>query len=135
VRRPVSSERGFTLMEIMVSLVITVIGLAGVLMMQANTVKSNRVSGHYSRAANIAEETMEAIRGTKISELTANPTYTAPAINGVTYTIATTAAAITDQPNLVLLTVDVSYVEDDSTISSSTRHAKVQLIRTRTETL
>jgi type IV pilus assembly protein PilV len=128
-------QRGFTLMEVMVSLVITIIGLAGVLRMQSITAKSNRRSAQFTRAANIAEETMESIRGTKITELLAGVTYGSVTYNGVEYSITTTATEVADNTNLVLLTVSVTYDEDGDTSTSDDRRARVQMLRTKTETL
>ncbi len=127
-------ERGFTLVEILASLVITMIGLAGVLMMQASTARSNRDSGQFTRAANIAEETMESARGTSVTELmNPNLVYDPQVHNEITYNIELTAAEIAGNSNLVMITVAVTFDVDE--LGSGERTAKVQMIRTKTERL
>jgi Tfp pilus assembly protein PilV len=129
------SQGGFTMMEILVSLLLTMIGLAGVLMMQATSVKGNRRSAQFTTASNMAEEVMEDARSTATTTLLNGVTYAAQVRNGVSYGITLTAAEVTTGSNLVRLTVRVTYSEDNDTTTSDDRTASFELIRTKTETL
>jgi prepilin-type N-terminal cleavage/methylation domain-containing protein len=128
-------ERGFTLIEVLVALVITVIGLAGVLMMQASATRSNRQNLEFSRASMIAEEAIEIARGTAIDTLTGGMTLQPQTYSGVLYTISLTATELASNSNLVIITAAVTYSEDGDTSTVDDRTARFQLIRTRTEML
>jgi prepilin-type N-terminal cleavage/methylation domain-containing protein len=136
-RSPRRGERGFTLLEVLVALLVTIIGLAGVLMMQSNTARANRQNAEFTHASMIAEETMEGARGTDIDTLLNNSpiTYTPQTDRGITYNITLTAARISTGSNLVLLTSAVSYSEDKDTSTADDRTARFQLLRTYTEKL
>jgi type IV pilus modification protein PilV len=129
------SERGFTMMEILVSLLITIIGLAGVLMMQANAVKGNRQSEQFTYASNLAEQVMEDARSTAMSKLLAGATYPSQTYKGVTYAIALTATEVTVGSNLVRVRAAVTYSEDGDTSTDDDRTASFEMIRTKTESL
>jgi type IV pilus assembly protein PilV len=127
-------ESGFTLIEVMVAMIIMVIGLTGVLMMQASVTRGNRQSAQITRCAQIAEERMEQLRGTPINTLTLNaatampPNVTDKGITySVTYTVTTPLAA---DPNLALIEVVASYNDD-----GIPHNAKVQLVRTTLESM
>ncbi len=128
-------ERGFTLIEVLVALLITIIGLAGVLMMQAASSKANRQNAEFTRASMIAEETIEAARGTTMASLLAGPTYSPQSFNGVSYNISLTAARIATGSNLILLTVAVTYSEDNDTSTVDDRTVRYQVLATETETM
>ena len=129
------AQGGFTMMEIMVSLVITIIGLSGVLMMQADTVKGNRRSVQFTRAAMIAEESMESARGLSVDTILAGVANSTVTYANVPYTVSLSAVEHPSSSNLVIVTVRVTYSEDGDTGSGDDRVASAQLIRTRTEKL
>lgn len=141
VRRPKAGppgERGFTLLEILVALTVTVIGLLGVMAMQATTVRSNRDAAMFTRAANFAEEVMERTRGLSVTQLqAAGLTFSPLEIAGTTYTVSATAVDLpAPNDNLAMVTVRVVYDEDgDATSTDDDRTAIVQMIRTRTESM
>jgi len=128
-------EGGFTLIEVLVALLITIIGLAGVLMMQATATKSNRQNQEFSRASMIAEETLEGARSTAIATLTGGVTVPAQTYKGVTYSISLTAQEISTGSNLVRITAAVTYSEDQDTTSVDDRTVRFQMLRTKTELL
>jgi type IV pilus modification protein PilV len=128
-------QAGFSLIEVLVALLITIIGLAGVLMMQASATKSNRQNQQFSRASMIAEETLESARSTKIDTLLAGVSVASQSYNGVTYSITLTAQEVSTGSNLVRITSAVTYSEDNDTTSVDDRTIRFQMIRTKTETL
>jgi type IV pilus modification protein PilV len=129
-------ERGFTLIEVLVALLITIIGLAGVLMMQASSSRANRQNAEFTHASMIAEETLESARGTNITTLLANTTtYQPQTYSGVVYNITISAAEVTTGSNLVRITAAVTYSEDNDTSTADDRTARFQMLRTKTELL
>jgi Tfp pilus assembly protein PilV len=129
------SERGFTMMEILVSLLLTIIGLAGVLMMQANAVKGNRQSAQFTYASNLAETVMEDARSTSMTTLLNGVTYQPVVRNGVSYAVTVTAAELSTGSNLVRVRTSVTYSEDGDTSTKDDRTAFFELIRTKTESM
>jgi len=127
------SQRGFTMMEILVSLLLTIIGLAGVLMMQANAVKGNRQSEQFTYASNLAEQIMEDARSTDTAKLLAGVTYQSQTFKNVTYTPALTATEVTAGSNLVRVRATVTYSEDNDTSTKDDRTASFELIRIKKE--
>jgi type IV pilus assembly protein PilV len=127
------TEAGFTMMEILVSLIVLVIGMLGIMALQAATVKGNRTSRQLERAKVIAAEVMEDLRGYDVT----NPPTTQPAAvttaDGVTFTPAWVIEDLTGYDNLKRVVVTVTYAEDGD--SSQTRGARLEMIRRTLEKL
>ncbi len=139
---------GFTLLEIMVSLVVLVLGLLGVMALQMTTVKGNRQSRELDRAVDLVAQVMEDLRGIKTCKLvvTCGTTCDPPTAgnscpvypdittsDGVTYQRSYSAVPIAGQATLVLVTATVTYADDqDNTI---THTQAMQMIRTTVESL
>jgi type IV pilus modification protein PilV len=105
-RRRIDGERGFTLIEVLIALLVSVVGLAGVLILQANTVKMNRDSAQMNRATTMAEELLEQTRGMTVDTLT-NGSVTWPTVvdSGFTrYYVNVDVQPISGQDNLVMIT-------------------------------
>lgn len=125
------NARGFTLLEILLSLVILVIGLMGILALQTTTVKSNRLSRELTRANGYAGQIMEDLRTKKASTLAASGSY--PDIvtsDGVTYQLSYTVSPVAASPTLVLVTAVASFVDDSD---GATHSSTLQLLRTTEE--
>jgi type IV pilus assembly protein PilV len=58
----VNAEKGFTLIEVMVSLLLLAIGVLGAAAMQLYSLKSNQVAGVHSQAVYLANSIAEAMR-------------------------------------------------------------------------
>lgn len=129
-----TGEGGFTLMEILISLVVMVIGLVGVMMIQVAAVRGNRQAGRFTRAAMLAEQTMEDLRGKKVETLETEQGLVGNVeIGGIVYEVVYTTEQIAGQPNLVLVTVTVEYGDEGD---EEDRHAaQLQMIRSRPEAL
>jgi type IV pilus assembly protein PilV len=140
VTRRRDRQGGFTLMEIMISLLVMVLGLLGVMALQMTTVKGNRASRMLDKAVELVAQEMEDLRGyttAKLDPATCNgacPSYpTITTADGVTYTRSYTIAAITGQTTLMMVTATVTYPDDQD--STSTHTQTMQMIRTTVETL
>src|SRR5262249_28478235 len=66
-------QGGFTLMEVMISLLVLVVGLLGVMALQMTTVKGNRHSRQLERAVDLVEQVMEDLRGICMNESSTPP--------------------------------------------------------------
>ena len=130
---PRQGQRGFTLIEIMISMALLVIGLLGVIALHATTVKGNRMSRELERARVYAQQLMEDLRGQTIGYALDHMTDDIDDIvtpDGVTYS---REYEITNIGNLRMVTVTVTFYEDGD---SSTPHtAKLQMLRTTQEAL
>lgn len=62
-------QRGFTLLELLVTLGITVIGLTGLMSLHLATVRGNDSTAKHGEAVAIAHETLETLRADKLTEL------------------------------------------------------------------
>jgi type IV pilus modification protein PilV len=121
-------ESGFTLIEIMVSMVILVIGLLGILALQMTTVKGNRMSRELERGKVFATAMMEDLRSrpnASIAGLTYPDVTTA---DGVTYTRSFTTAAVAGSATLMMITTTVTFAENDD--PTDTHTATLQMMRT-----
>src|SRR5262245_14677033 len=134
-QRKKEKDGGFTLIEIMVAMLVMVIGLAGVMMMQATAVKGNRQAARFSRAALLAEELMEELRGSPVTTLEATEgAAIAPlTINTVIYNRSFTVDNVPGQLGLVKVTVVCTYAEEGDLADLHT--ARVEMLRTRTEAM
>jgi len=130
MRRP---DGGFTLMEVMVSLVVLAIGMLGIMALQATTVRGNRMSRELERARVYAAAIMEDLRGRDLTGLSGDTQLDdVTTVDGVTYHRKYTVAA-SGGANLKLLTVEVSFAENGQT--SETHKATLQMLRTTMEKL
>ena len=140
-------QGGFTLLEIMVSMVVLVVGMLGVIALDMTTVKGNRVSRMLDRCVEVVAEEMEDLRGMTTSTIIGlpgttcttgtctNTTYYADITtsDGVVYHRSFSVVDLTNQVTLKLVTATVSYADDqDSTITHS---QTMQMIRTTLEGL
>jgi type IV pilus modification protein PilV len=126
-------EGGFTLIEIMVSMALLVIGLLGILALQMTTVKGNRVSRELDRARVLAAEVMEDVRAKDISTDTGGSYPNVTTSDGVTYRRAYTVAAVSGSPTMRLITVTVTFAENDN--PDDEHSATLQMLRTTQEKL
>jgi type IV pilus modification protein PilV len=129
-------QGGFTLLEILIALTVTVIGLLGVMMMQASTVRSNREAALFTRAANFAEEVMERTRGIPVATLQGGMSFTPITVNNTTFFVSATATDVSLGSNLAVVRVEVRYNEENDTATSGDdRRAVVEMLRTKAEAL
>ncbi len=150
-RRARHGERGFTLLELLITLMITTIGMAGLVSLNRVTSAGTAMANRSAEATGAAQQVMETLRSQTVSAMLismgcANPTIcpsatqisTVPGRSGMTYTATATSTEITSSSTagMLRLRVEVTWTEDGATASAETNHAvAVELLRTRLEPL
>ena len=147
-------QRGFTLLELLVTLGITIIGLTGLMSLHVATIRANDSTAKNGEAVAIAQETLETLRADTLTELLARFSTTTLPVNaslntiagrgGITFrrrvTVVELTAASTD---LIKIRVVVSWSDDNSNGSGSgsgsasiyDHQVSLELIRTVQEAL
>ncbi|HKA86306.1 MAG TPA: type IV pilus modification protein PilV [Haliangiales bacterium] len=127
-------ERGFTVMEVLIALVVLTIGMLGIMALQGTAVKANRVSRELEQARVFTSQMMEDLRGRPVAGMGTGGTYpTMTTPDGTVYTRTFTVATLPSEPNLRLITVTTSFDEDGD---PSQRHTStLQVLRTLQEAL
>ena len=130
-------QRGFTLLELMITLAVTTIGLVGLLSLHLSIARGNDNASRASEAQQLANQTLETLRAQRTADVTlssavgrANMTYRRRVV------ITTLNAA---SSSLWLMRVEVSYTEDGGSAGAaggSLDHTMAaELIRTVEEAL
>jgi len=70
VRDPARRQRGFTLLELLVTLAVTVIGMAGLLALHVTTLRGNDVASRSGEAVSLAQRQLEELRAMTLTEMT-----------------------------------------------------------------
>lgn len=125
-------QAGFTLIEIMVSLAVIIIGLLGIMALQATTVRQNRLSRAIERGRIYAAQMMEDLRSKPAAGLVSGSYPAVPTPDGLTYTRSYTVGGVTGSNNLILITGTASFVD---TTDGTTHSTSMQIVRTTLETL
>ncbi len=143
-------QRGFTLLELLVTMGITIIGLLGLMSLYVVTARSNALGAHSGEAVAVAEATVEEIRGTPIADLLA--AHAAPSLPldvsldtvagraGMTFNRRVQVIELTAvSPNLVKIRVDVTWTDAGATAGAEggiyDHQVSLELIRTASEAL
>ena len=118
-------EGGFTLIEVLISMLLLLLGIAGVLSMQLTSMKATSFSRHATEATIVLEDKMEELSAIKTLNLTdGNDVVNAQALVGTEYTRTWTLSADPTVVELVNLKVSVSWDErggDTRTIEMDTQ--------------
>jgi prepilin-type N-terminal cleavage/methylation domain-containing protein len=141
--RPEREAGGFTLVEILVSVVVFTIGMAGVMAMYTTAGQTNRQAQRLSRGFVLAQELMEDLRGQSVQELetevraTKGVRQAVPLSNAqgqvyLTYRRSFSVTTLAANPNLVMVDAVVTYAEEGNQQDLHT--ARVQMLRSRPET-
>jgi prepilin-type N-terminal cleavage/methylation domain-containing protein len=142
-RQPRARERGFTLLELLITLVVTTFGLMGTMALHASLTEGATHSGRSQEAVTIGTQVMETLRAARPAELAtavtgsvaappfSNPTYgTMLGRNGLSYSLAVDVTAPTG--SLWRIRVEVSWVDDVTGVSTT---FPFELLRTSKEAL
>ena len=158
--RPRGQQGGFTLVEVLVTMTITVIGLVGLLSLHMATVKGNQIASRTGAATTIAQKTIEELRAMPVDD--SNP-YSAtvqsivsrygvlPITNysmtpetdertGMAFTRHLWVNELTSMSeDLIRIRVEVSWADDGAdptTADESLKHSiALEIVRTRQEAL
>ncbi len=108
---PSNSSKGFTLVEILVSLVVLSIALLALAGLMVSTTRNNATGGHLTEAATLAQDTLERLR---VSPLASVPTgvmiqNSFVGSTGIVYTGSWTAVA--DSATLDTVNITVTWTE------------------------
>ena len=138
-----NSQAGFTMVELMVTMAVSVIGVAGVLALQLATIKTNAGAAQSAEAVGIAGRTIEEARGLSLAALLAeldddgalpiDHDFDGATVIGrtTTYRRRIVVEALDDRANLLRVRVEVTWTDD----RAAPHLAALELLRTRQEAL
>jgi prepilin-type N-terminal cleavage/methylation domain-containing protein len=146
-------QAGFTLMELLITMAVTIIGLMGLLSLHLTTSRGVDVAGRSGEAVSIAQQTVEDLRSRAykdmVESLTGNRNSSLPlditlstvaGRRGMTYARRAVVQEMTIfSPDLIRIRVEISWT-DDGAVAGTNNGAydhvvALELIRTRQETL
>lgn len=152
-RRPARGPRGFTLLELLITLSVTTIGLIGLLALHLSIARGNDGASRAAEAEQITATALEELRGqsarTMMKTLTGNSlavppatatAYTVQGRNGLSYSVTRSVTALTaTSSSLWLVRVSTSWGEEGAAIGSAgdplTHTIALEVIRTIEEQL
>src|SRR5262245_34115715 len=122
-----------------------IVALGGVLALYNVSARANRAGDQMSRATQYGQEVMETLRGMSISTMTTTPpTFADVTTNGVTYHRAFAVIDSNSNPpspnplagqnNLAVVTVTVTYGEENDESAANLHTLVLQMVRTKVET-
>lgn len=103
----IRDQRGFTLLEVMITLVILAIGLLGLAGLQIIAIKGNSFGQQMTVASTVAQNQLEQMREGAVALTSDNDTVTDQ--NGITYTRTWTVNANQPQTNMNTVEIIVSW--------------------------
>ena len=124
---------GFSLIEIMVSLTLATISLAGMLGLHNLASAANRRSEQMVRGTRTGEEVMEDLRSHSLAQIATTSQYADVVAAGITYHRAFAVTAVSGHANLSLVTVTVTYGEDGDESANALHTLVLQSLRTSKE--
>lgn len=147
-------QGGFTLLELLITAVITVIGFAGLLGLHLSAIGANGLSGRAAEAVAVCTRSMEQLRSETVTgmiqDLTGSAATPLPLTNvamstmtgrnGMTYRRLVTVTELTaTSPDLILIHVAVDWTDDGAVLASDNgvhdHEVVLEMIRTRQEGL
>ena len=153
-RRATSGQRGFTLLELLITLSITTIGLIGLLSLHLSITRGNDGASRAAEAQQITASTLEALRGLRIANgdlmrtLTGNPAANPPVVAaavivpgraGANYSVVSSVTALPAAPALWRIRVQTSWTEDGAVAGANggqlDHTIALEIIRTMQESL
>ena len=148
--RPRRGQRGFTLLEMLITMAITTIGLTGLLSLHVVTSKSNELSSRSAEAVAVAQRTLEEYRNRQVLTLLTEFGATDLPLDEVLDTVAgragttfnrrLTVSELTAVSNsLIKIRVEVTWTDDGAAAGAQggtlDRRVSLEIIRTTEEGL
>jgi len=154
--RGTRGQRGFTLLELLITLSVTTIGLVGLLALHQSVVRGNDGASRSAEAQQIGMSEIEALRAMRLDGPfgmmkaltgstdfilpTPSQTRVVPGRGGVPYTVTTTVVAIPGaSASLMRIRVVTSWAESGGTLGQSggqlDHSLALEIIRTKEEAL
>ena len=142
-------QGGFTLLELLVTMAVTVIGLLGLMAMYVATAKGNEATARSSAAVSIAQETLEELRSTELTALVTRfgqtdvgftaSLNTVAGRDGTTYSRTIEVTELAASRDLIKLRVEVKWTDDNAAANSDNgahdHKVGLEIVRTATEGL
>ena len=122
----IQDTRGFTLLEVMITLVIFAIGLLGLSGMQIMAIKGNAFGQQMTVASTMAQNQLEALRESAGSLSDGNDTVTDQ--NGITYTRTWTVSSDSPDTNMDTVNITVSWTGSIGSGSEAIRSISMSTI-------
>ena len=122
-RKSTSAEKGFTLLEVLVTLVILSMGLLGTLGLTTGVIRGNYFSKNITSATAIAQTQLEAVQREGYTNATTTKFPTAAqtvSMGGVNFSRVTAIANNSPAANMKTVSVTVSWYEANNTQRSIT---------------
>jgi prepilin-type N-terminal cleavage/methylation domain-containing protein len=141
---PRGDQRGFTIVELLVSLVISVVGFVGLIGMQRAMSSANQNGARQVEAIAFVQQAVEGLRQVSIAEMEARfgalpITTTLPVAigrNGHNYSRQLEVMAIESSARLLKVRVVVNWNDDGTLAAGPYEHSMVlEVLRTREESL
>ena len=140
-------EAGFTLLELLITLAVMVIGMTGILGLQLATTRANQGASQTAEGVTIAQRTLEEARSKTLAQLLADHDddgalpidhdFDAQTVTGrtTTYLRRITVEATEASDDLLRVRVEVTWADDGAAIGDPdhTHVVSVELLRTRQE--
>ena len=145
-----AQHRGFTLLELLLTLGVTTIALVGLMSLHLSIARGNDGASRFSEATQIANTTVESLRAQRIADMLVTLAAVAPPIDftmptvtgraGMTYSRRVIVTALTGATtNLWRIRVEVGWAEEGAAIGSAgdplTHFVASEVIRTVEEAL
>jgi prepilin-type N-terminal cleavage/methylation domain-containing protein len=140
-------QRGFTLVELLVTMVVTIFGLMAIMALHVSLTEGNNAANRAAEATAIGAQTLESLRSQRSSDmmqtLTGSSTATPPVDvapyitetgrNGMTYTIDVHVSTTASSSTLWRIRAVVSWTDDD--VTASTHSLALEILRTQQDAL
>lgn len=117
--RRVIEKKGFTLLEVMITLVILSVGMLGLASMQIMAIKGNSFGQRLSIASTLAQNKLEEIRQVAFDSIADGNDVCTDQINRVSYNRQWTVQNDTPQPNMKTVDIRVRWMGSEAQRSVS----------------
>ena len=143
-RRGRRAERGFTLLELLITMVVTVFGLMGIMAAHVAATRGNATAGQTQEAVAIGTQALEYLRSKRtpdmVQALTGSPSAALPIAvssyetklgrNGLSYEVGVAVTEVS--ASLWRIRVEVRWLEDGSTVP---RMIPIEVVRSTQEAM